>query len=381
MTTAGGQFALSILFTVRYNGVVSCEVACEVAAKIDGGLPMAVGYVYDPIYLEHDTGDHPESSQRLVAILKHLRENELLSQLVAIPARRASVEMIARIHAASLIEDIERMSERGGGHYGSDTVLSGRSYEAALYAAGGTVAAIEAVLARSVKSAFALVRPPGHHATRTQAMGFCLFNNTAIAAAWALDQGLVDRVAIVDIDVHHGNGTQQAFRRDPRVLYLSVHQHPFFPGTGDWRMTSRERNDLVNMPLPAGTGDLGYRLVYDRVIVPALARFEPDVILVSIGYDAHWADPLALMQLSLSGYRFLADGLIAQAERLCDGRIAFVLEGGYDLTVLSHGVATTFAAMLQSPYPDPLGLSPESELGIESLVEQVAAWYGLSSAG
>jgi acetoin utilization deacetylase AcuC-like enzyme len=341
---------------------------------------MAVGYVYDPIYLAHDTGDHPERVARLVAIMEHLHAITMLNRLEVIAPIRAEDAWLTRIHDQAHLDAMRSLCERGGGTVGSDTVLSAQSYEAALLAAGGTVAATKAVLGGRVASAFALVRPPGHHATRSQAMGFCLINNIAVAAAWVLAEGLAERVAIVDIDVHHGNGTQQAFFREPRVLYASLHQHPYYPGTGDWRMTARAGRNLINVPLPAGTGDQGYRQAFDEIVAPAVARFAPELLLVSVGYDAHWADPLAWMQMSLTGYRYLVDGLLAQAERFCGGRTVFVLEGGYDLSILSHGVATTLAAMLGEDYADPFGLAPGEELGVELLVDQMVDWYDLPRA-
>jgi len=338
---------------------------------------MAVGYVYDPIYLRHDTGDHPEQVARLVAIMRHLTDTGLIARLEAIPAQRATIRDIARVHDQALIDSVQVASLRGGDTIDSDTVLSRDSFEAAMYAAGGTWAATEAVLDGDVSSAFALVRPPGHHATRTQAMGFCLFNNIAISAAMALDREDVDRVAIVDIDVHHGNGTQQSFAREPRVLYASLHQHPYFPGTGDWRTTMRGSHDLLNVPLPLGTGDQGYAMAFERVIAPAVRRFDPDLILVSIGYDAHWSDPLAWMLMSLQGYARMIEGLLGLADELCQGRLALTLEGGYDLNVLAHGVGMTFRAMLDEPYQDPFGPASEPEAEVSSVVTQIARWYDL----
>ena len=338
---------------------------------------MAVGYVYDPIYLRHDTGDHPEQVARLSTTIEHLTATGLLDRLTAIPARRAGIDDIARVHDRALINAIQATSRRGGGMIDSDTVLSADSFEAALFAAGGTWAAVEAVIEGDVDSAFALVRPPGHHATRTQAMGFCLFNNIAIATELALDRPDVKRVAIVDIDVHHGNGTQQTFIRDSRVLYASLHQHPYFPGTGDWRTTMRGSQDLLNVPLPLGTGDVGFAQAFDRIVVPAVQRFRPDLILVSIGYDAHWSDPLAWMLMSLNGYMRLIEGLLGLAQELCQGRLVLTLEGGYDLKVLAHGVGMTFHAMLGEPYQDLFGPASEVEAEVASLVEQIARWYGL----
>ena len=340
---------------------------------------MPVGYVYDPIYLEHDTGDHPESSSRLVAIMRYLKQIGLLERLTPISAEPASPRDLARIHAPKFIERIQCLAESGGGYIDLDTVVSARSYEAARYAAGGTIAATRAVLAGEIASAYALVRPPGHHATRTRAKGFCLFNNVAVATAWVLAQDQVSRVAIVDFDVHHGNGTGEAFAGDPRVLYVSTHQYPFYPGTGHWRDkgTGEGEGTCLNIPLPPNTGDTGYAQAFDRLVVPAVRRFQPDLILASAGYDAHWADPLAWMLLSLSGYRYIADSLVKLARGLCNDRLVFVLEGGYNPIILGHGVATTLCALLDLSYADLLGPAREPESPIDDLLSRIARWHSL----
>jgi len=340
---------------------------------------MAVGYVYDPIYLEHNTGAHQESSSRLEAIIDNLQRSGIIRRLEPIPPERAGREDVLRVHAPAHLDRIRRLARRGGGHLDPDTVIGPRSLEAALWAAGGTIAAVRAVLDGEVQCAYALVRPPGHHATRTRAMGFCLLNNIAIAAAWALDSGRISRIAIVDLDVHHGNGTADAFGSDPRVLYVSLHQYPFYPGTGHWREKGSGPGEgtCLNIPLPAGTGDQGYGLAFRRLVEPAVRRFAPELILVSAGYDGHWADPLAWMLLSISGYRQMADSLVALARELCRGRLVAVLEGGYHPEALAHGVATTLCAMLDQPYDDPLGPARETEQSVDELLAAIARWHGI----
>jgi len=342
-------------------------------------MRAAVGYVFDELYLQHDTGSHPENAQRLVAVREHLAACGLLEQLRSIPARPATEEELLRVHAPELIARVRDTAARGGGFMGLDNVLSAKTYEAAVMAAGGAIAATEAVLRDDVSAAFALLRPPGHHATRSRALGFCFFNNIAVAAAWALDAGLAERVAIVDYDVHHGNGTEEIFAEDPRVLYVSLHQYPLYPGTGHWRDKGRGAGEgsCLNIPLPPQTGDAGYRLAFDQLVVPALRRLHPDLLLGSAGYDAHWADPLSWMLLSLAGYRYVADALVSLADELCDGRLALVLEGGYRREILAHGVATTLSAMLRQPYDDPYGPAKEPETSIEGLIRQIAAYHGL----
>lgn len=342
-------------------------------------MPGRVGYVYHEIYLRHETGHHPENKERLTAILARLESDDLLQRLVAIPARPAGEKEICLVHHAAMLDRIRRLAKSGGGYLDLDTLVSAASYDAAVWAAGGTVAAVEAALTGDIDSAFALVRPPGHHATPTRSMGFCLINNVAIAAAWALATDQAHRIAIVDLDVHHGNGTQEAFAKEPAVLYISLHQYPFYPGTGHWRDTGRGQGEgsCINIPFPPCVGDVGYRQAFDTIVRPALRRFQPDLIMVSAGYDGHWADPLAAMLLSLSGYRYLADALHDLAKSLCGGHLIYVLEGGYHLDVLSRGVATTIASLLQEPYPDTFGPAPEAETPVDDLLRHIAAYHGL----
>lgn len=342
---------------------------------------MSLGYVYHPIYLEHDTGEHPENGARLVAILDHLSKSGLLAHMTPIEAERAASDDVQRIHQPALIERIERVAAGGGGNLDLDTAVSAQSFEAALFAAGGTLAATRAVLEGRVQRAIALVRPPGHHALAHRAMGFCLFNNIAIAAAWALAKGGVSRLAIVDFDVHHGNGTQAAFGNDPRVLFVSTHQYPYFPGTGDWRddLPLDRGGHCLNIPLPARTGDAGYRGAFERLVVPAVRRHRPELILSSAGYDAHWADPISWMRASLTGYRFIADALAALSDELCQSKLIVALEGGYHPQVLAHGVATTCCAMMGIASNDPFGPdpNPRGEVDVTDLLDRIAEYHGL----
>lgn len=304
---------------------------------------MRVGLVYDPVYLEHDTGNHVESAQRLIATISHLEENQKKDKLILVPPREATITEISAVHAPEYISHIQRQAERGGGWLDSDTVMSPGSYEAATYAAGGVLTAVDAVMNRQVNSAFALVRPPGHHATCWQAMGFCLFNNIAIAAKYALANFDIKRILIIDFDVHHGNGTQDTFYADPNVLYFSVHQYPFYPGTGSINETGARGGEgfTVNVPLLAGWGDDEYQIVFEDILAPIAKRFEPQLVLVSAGYDAHWADSLALMQVSVSGFARLVEIIKTLADMLCQKRVVFALEGGYNLEALPLSIAAT----------------------------------------
>jgi len=226
-----------------------------------------------------------------------------------------------------------------------------------------------------VQNGFALVRPPGHHALPDRGMGFCLFNNVALAARHAQTLPDIRRVFIADIDVHHGNGTQAVFEADPTVFYFSTHEYPYYPGTGHWKETGvgEGKGSVLNVPLPAGVGDQGYLRVYEELVWPLARRFRPDLILVSAGYDSHWQDPLAMMQLSLGGYARIARELVAMAGELCAGRIVFTLEGGYHLDVLAHGVLNAFYALLgEETVSDPLGPPfPASEPDIGPLLARL----------
>lgn len=344
---------------------------------------MVVGYVYHPIYMQHITGNHPESPARLAAIMSHLQDTGLIDLLVEIPAIPASIDDITRVHSQRMISLVENLSARGGGRIDLDTLVSRQSFEAALYAAGGTIAAVQACLEERVESSFALVRPPGHHATPRQSMGFCLFNNVAIAARWAREVAGLERVCIVDFDVHHGNGTDDVFDTDQSVFYVSLHQYPLYPGTGDWRRPTHVRgpNNNLNIPLPSDTGDEGYRRVFSELVEPAIRRFRPNLILVSAGYDAHWSDPLATLQVTLGTYRFISESLQSLSRDLCPGRLVFTLEGGYDLDVLAHGVGTTFSALLGLESRDPFGPARYPEAQVDMLIARLAQWHMIGITG
>jgi acetoin utilization deacetylase AcuC-like enzyme len=343
---------------------------------------MKVGYVYDPIYLKHDTGEHVENAGRLEAIISRLEETGLKKQLTPLKPRAASVEELSLVHTKQHISHIQDVAKKGGGWLDADTVVSPDSYEVALYAAGGTIVATEAVMEGKVDSAFALVRPPGHHATRRRAMGFCLFNNIAIAAAHALVKYKLERSLIIDFDVHHGNGTQEIFYDRPEVMYISTHEYPFYPGTGGVEETGRgtAKGTKVNIPLPAGCGDNEYLLAFEQIIMPVVKRFEPRLILVSAGYDAHWADELAMMQVTVSGFAQMARIIKGLADELCEGRLVFVLEGGYHLSALAASVKATLDVLLgNTSIDDPLGQSPRSFTApqIDNLIRAIKEAHAL----
>ncbi len=344
---------------------------------------MKVGFVYDPIYLKHDTGQHIENASRLEAIISHLEQTQLIRQLVLIKPRAASVEELSLVHHKQHISHIQEVSQKGGDWLDLDTVMSADSYKVALYAAGGAIRATEAVIQGEVDSAFALVRPPGHHATATQAMGFCLFNNVAIAAKYALDKYNLQRTAIIDFDVHHGNGTQEIFYSNSQVLYVSAHQFPHYPGTGRVEETGKgeAQGTTVNIPLPGGCGDSEYLSVFEQIITPAVRRFRPQLILVSAGYDSHWADGLAMMQLTTTGFAQMVTIIKGLADELCGGRLVFALEGGYHLQALAYSIKATFDVLLgNANIEDPLGKSPHrlAACNITPLIAAIKEMHNLA---
>ncbi|MBI5284466.1 MAG: histone deacetylase [Chloroflexi bacterium] len=340
-----------------------------------------VGFVYDPIFLEHETGAHPENPDRMRATMALLEESGLLSRLAGIDARDATPADLALVHDPRYVEAVHRAALEGGGWADPDTLITPRSYDVAIRVVGGTLAAVDAVVAGEVASAFCLVRPPGHHASSAQAMGFCLFNHVAVAAAYARERHGIERVAIVDYDVHHGNGTQDAFYADPGVLYVSTHEFPFYPGTGRAdEIGAREgRGFNVNIPMPHRSGDAHYRRAFEEVVVPVLRRYQPQLILVSAGYDAHFADDIAGQQLSVDGYGALVSMVMAAAGELCGGRVVAALEGGYHLVALPWCVRRTIEVMRgDAPTPDALGTIPPREpIGFDAMLAEAKALHGL----
>ncbi|MDA0364961.1 MAG: histone deacetylase, partial [Chloroflexi bacterium] len=308
--------------------------------------PLPVGFVTHPSFLDHASPGHPERPDRLAAILAHLDATGLSARMRPLAARDATDAELLAVHSPALLATVAHAPDEGG-WIDADTYVNAHSPEIARRAAGATLAALEAVLAGDVGSAFAAVRPPGHHATDNAAMGFCLYNHVAIAAAAALRAG-VPRVAILDWDVHHGNGTQAIFDADPRVFYASTHAYPFYPGTGHFRErgTGAAVGTKLNVPLPAGSGDEAFEEAYRRFILPALTAFEPDLMLISSGWDAHARDPLAPLNVTTAGYTRVARAALTAARSLCDGRVVVALEGGYDTHALAWCAGALCALML-----------------------------------
>jgi acetoin utilization deacetylase AcuC-like enzyme len=338
---------------------------------------MTPGILYDPLFLEHNTGQHPETAARLTTTMQLLRRRELLHRLTSLPAEPASTEALEAVHDRDYLQLLRRYSERGGAWLTADTPFSSRSWDAAVLASGAAIGAVEAVLSGALPSAFALVRPPGHHACPSEGMGFCLLNHAAVAARHAVRERGLKRVLLVDYDVHHGNGTQEVFYRDPSVLYFSMHQYPAYPGTGAARETGAGEGEgtTVNVPLPAGVGDVGFLSALEQVLAPVARRYEPELILISAGYDAHWGNTEYLssirMNATVAGFWQWVTLLKGLADELCGGRLAFTLEGGYDQKALAWSVDATFRALLDEPADDPIGGPPRPrETPIADVIEE-----------
>jgi len=312
---------------------------------------MDAAIIWDEAYAEHETGEHPEGADRVSSLVDHLRSSDLWPRLTVAAPEPATEDDILLVHTPAHLAMIKRAAERGGSWIDSDTHVSLRSYETALLSAGGAIRATELWAEGLVP--FALIRPPGHHATPDRAMGFCLFNNIAIAAARLLGSGM-ERVAILDWDVHHGNGTQAMFYAEPRVLFCSAHQWPHYPGSGFFTECGEAVGEgfTVNVPLPAGSNDGDYASVFSDVFAPIVRRFAPGAILVSAGQDIHRSDPLGSMLVTDAGFARMALCCVDLARDLCGGRLAFVLEGGYDRGASAGAVEAVLRAVSDEVAPE-----------------------------
>ena len=303
------------------------------------------GFIYHPDYLNHDTGpNHPERPDRLRASLAALQQSDIWEQLHPIEPTSASTGQVCYAHEPSYPEHIKQHCEAEI-PLTYDTTVVQASYDIALLSTGGVLRAADAVATETVTNAFAMVRPPGHHATPNRSMGFCLFNNIAIAARYLQREHGVGKVAIVDWDVHHGNGTQEIFYEDASVFFFSIHQSPLYPGTGSSyeRGTGKGRGTTLNVPVPAGSGDSEYTKVFTDVLIPALQDFSPEFTLISAGFDAHYLDPLAGTELTATGFATLTDLILEFAE----GRVVSALEGGYSLEGVSESVVAHVARLVK----------------------------------
>ena len=341
-------------------------------------------FVYDPFNLRHTLDGHPENFRRLETTWTLLQQDGILKQLIRLPSGEAPFEIITRVHSPYYVERLESAAMFGRGRLDPDTYVNADSFQAALLAAGGLLNVVDAVMTGQADNGFALIRPPGHHATPENGMGFCLLGNVAIAARWAQIHHGAARVLIVDFDVHHGNGTQDVFYNDESVLFVSTHQFPYYPGTGAADETGRNHaiGATINIPFPPHVGDKGYVDAFRQIVAPAARRFQPDLILLSAGFDAHWMDPLASEYVSIFGYAMLVRELMGLADELCHGRLVAALEGGYNLDVLAHAVLTTLRVLLDSPEgpSDPFGLPVYGqERDVSALLARIHRLHRLSS--
>ncbi|HVN95990.1 MAG TPA: histone deacetylase [Syntrophorhabdaceae bacterium] len=315
---------------------------------------MTVGIVKHPIYLKHLTDEyHPESPKRLEHVYAML---ETLDQqgLAYVSPRMATPEEIALVHDLPYIESIARAGGKPMHHLDPDTVSSPKTYEAALMAVGGLLQLADAIQSSEVDTGFALVRPPGHHAERSHAMGFCIFNNIAIAAKYLENKYGLKNILLVDFDLHHGNGTQHTFYQDRTVLYFSTHQYPYYPGTGSLDEVGEGdgRGYTINVPMSGGMGDEDYIYAFKDVLVPVSEMYKPEMVLVSAGFDTYYDDPLGGMAVTETGFAAMTRILLDIAKKHCNGQALFALEGGYDLRGLASSVRAVIAELMGKPlYP------------------------------
>lgn len=306
--------------------------------------------IYDDIFLKHDTGTgHPENAKRLENTVKHLQASGLWNQLRRERPRAASLEEIKLVHPQTYLETVRHIADTGGGWLDGDTIVSRASYDAAIYAAGAPLTAIDLIMNGEVKNGFCLVRPPGHHATPVRGMGFCLFNNVAIAAKYLQSKHGLEKVLIVDWDVHHGNGTQDAFYNDPTVLYFSMHRYPFYPGSGraeeDGQGNGKGFN--INVPLASDTTSEKYIKIFTEVMEQKVHQFDFEFILISAGFDMYKRDPIGGLNLEIKDFEVMTEIVMESAEKHCKGRLVSCLEGGYHLTGLPLCIEAHLKALSQ----------------------------------
>lgn len=310
---------------------------------------MTTGFLYDDAYLNHDTGPgHPERRERLVAATRYLNAQPWFSELKHISPTMVDRKWVEAVHAAGYIDRAGEACENGNPYLDTpDVSISRQSCDTALLAAGGVLTLADEMIAGHIDNGFALVRPPGHHAEKEIALGFCLFNNVAILARYLQTQHGLDKVLILDWDVHHGNGTQHTFEEDPSVLYVSLHQYPYYPGTGAYSETGEGHGQgaTLNCPMSAGATDDDYERAFSEYILPKIDQFKPQAVLISAGFDAHIKDPLAQVCLSTEFYAWMSERMMEMADKHAGGRLLSLLEGGYNLDVLPRCIGSHLTVM------------------------------------
>jgi acetoin utilization deacetylase AcuC-like enzyme len=319
-------------------------------------------YYYPQGHEKHFQSGHPERPERVETIVKVLQENDLWSSYPQAEPKRLSLEEIGFVHSRQYLQELENVC-RVGDFLDMDTYTTPFSWDLAIRTAGGAVSVAEAVWTGQARRGFALTRPPGHHATSRRGMGFCLLNNVAIAAEWLVRNFGARRVAILDFDLHHGNGTQEIFWQRADVFYLSTHQSPLYPGSGylDEIGTGEGRGFTANFPLPPGAGNMAFANLMEKIVLPLLNRIQPQMLLISYGFDPHWRDPLGHLQLSARQYGEIIRLLTEWADKHCEGKIALFLEGGYDLEAAKACSLAVVCALLGRSFDDPLGEAPREE--------------------
>ena len=341
-----------------------------------------VALLYDPAVLEHQPPEgHPERPARVIEVMALLEQSGVLERLTRLPVMPATRKQLERVHAAKYLDFVENVVAQGGGYLDAgDTVVSAGSWDAATAAAGASIGAVDAVMTGGMDAAFAVMRPPGHHAPPDRAMGFCILNNAAVAAAHAVAEYGLSRVLLVDFDVHHGNGIQDCFYASPSVLYFSTHQSPAYPFTGAVEETGVGAGTgfTVNVPLPPDVGEAGFLSAFETILRPLARRYRPELVIVSAGYDAHWRNSRYVQgireRLTVRGLAALSQSLLEIADAHCPGRLVGILEGGYDLEALAYGVLGTLQVWLgDTDIADPLGPPPTAakEPDITALLDRV----------
>jgi acetoin utilization deacetylase AcuC-like enzyme len=344
---------------------------------------MTTAYITDSSYTQHTLAQHPEHSGRIESVWEQLDRAGLSQRLSRLYPKAVTDEQILRVHTQAHLDRLKWTAQQDSVVLiDQDTYALPSSLHVARLTAGGVVQAIDQVMSGKADNALAAVRPPGHHATPDRQMGFCLINNVAVGARHAQHTYNAEKILILDYDVHHGNGTQDIFYDDDSVMFISIHQSPFYPGSGRIGETGNLQGHqyTLNVPIAGGYGDSAYRLIFDDIVWRAVEQFAPDLMLISVGFDAHWVDPLAQMRLSLAGYDYLARECIKMANAVCNGKIVFVMEGGYDLKALGHGWRNIAHALLdEDELSDPYGAAPYETPAnnLKSDIHQIRLLHGL----